>query len=345
MAISKQLDFRASVQLTVEELLHQLLFRDRTEDQSALTKQPLSAGGSQIRLRVLLLHHRRAAIVAFAPVKTIRIALWVWYRGDFFRGFQSQLQGPTVQDSLVGALTAIGLRSKPSPAGRTDKGVHARMQIVSLRSPIGPEELLGHLSPTPFPGFGISYARRAPEGFHAQWSNVGKEYRYRIRLGPGRADRWAPFSWTVEDHPRLAGRRAIDLEALAPIVRALEGTRDFAAFHESSSPRRSRTVRTAQLFDLGDGLAEIRITGDRFARYQVRFMVGGAVAVAAGAIPPDTFAAALAGTEAIAGIKAPASGLVLWDVHYPPAIDPFDPQERREPEGLPAEPPFASVHR
>jgi tRNA pseudouridine38-40 synthase len=276
-------------------------------------------------------------------VKTIRIALWVWYRGDFFRGFQSQLQGPTVQDSLVGALTAIGLRSKPCPAGRTDKGVHARMQIISLRSPIGPEELLGHLSPHPFPGLGISYARRAPEGFHAQWSNVGKEYRYRIRLGPPRVDRWTPFSWTVEDHPRLAGR-AFDLAALAPILRALEGTRDFAAFHQSSSPRRTRTVRTAQLVDLGNGLAEIRITGDRFARYQVRFMVGGAVAVATGAISPDAFAAALAGTEAIAGIKAPAAGLVLWDVHYPPAIDPFGPEERREPDGLPAEPPFASVH-
>ncbi len=74
-------------------------------------------------------------------------------------------------------------------------------------------------------------------------------------------------------------------------------------------------------------------------------MVGSAVAVAAGAISPDAFAAALAGTEAIAGIKAPATGLVLWDVHYPPAIDPFGPQEHRDPDGVPAEPPFASVHR
>jgi len=277
-------------------------------------------------------------------VKTSRIALWVWYRGDFFRGFQSQLQGPTVQDRLVAALTAVGLRSRPSPAGRTDKGVHARMQIVSLRSPIGPEELLGHLSPNPFPGFGISYARLAADGFHAQWSNVGKEYRYRIRLDGRASDRWAPFSWTPEDHPRLSGR-AIRPEALAPILRALEGKRDFAAFHESSSPRRIRTIRTAELVDLGDGLAEIRISGDRFARYQVRFMVGSAVAVAAGAISRDAFGAALAGAETIAGIKAPAAGLVLWEVHYPLAIDPFGPEERRDPDGVPAEPPFESVHR
>jgi tRNA pseudouridine38-40 synthase len=215
------------------------------------------------------------------------------------------------------------------------------MQVLSLRSPVGPEELLGHLSAHPFPGFGISYARRAPDGFHAQWSTVGKEYRYRIRLGSPRADGWAPFCWTLEDHPRLAGR-PIDLEALARMLRALEGTRDFAAFHDRSSPRRTRTVRAARLFDLGSGLAEIRIAGDRFARYQVRFMVGSAVAVAAGAISPEAFLAALGGSEAIEGIKAPAAGLVLWEVHYPPAVDPFGEAERSEPHGLPAGPPLAS---
>ena len=35
-------------------------------------------------------------------VRRRRLALWVWYRGDRFQGWQSQRTGRSVQETLVG---------------------------------------------------------------------------------------------------------------------------------------------------------------------------------------------------------------------------------------------------
>ncbi len=277
-------------------------------------------------------------------MKSLRTALWVWYRGEPFRGFQSQREGPTVQDTIAQALAKIGISSTPCPAGRTDKGVHARMQVLSLRlRNTHPEELSRGLSAQSIPGLGICYARCAANGFHAQWSSVGKEYRYRLWLDSQRSSRWGPYSWTAVEHPRLLGRE-LDLEQLAQTLCYVQGTHDFAAFHESSSPRRPRTIRTAKVVDLGAGLVEIRICGDRFARRQVRFIVGSAVGVSAGVISEDRFLEALGTARPFGGIRAPAAGLILWEVQYPPGLDPFGATERDRPQGLPEEPPFRSRH-
>lgn len=276
-------------------------------------------------------------------MKGTRIALWIWYRGEFFRGFQAQAEGPTVQDSIAHRLRAIGIRSSPCPAGRTDKGVHARMQVLSLRSaPIAAEELFGRLSDPPGRGWGVCCARSARAGFHAQWSSAGKEYRYRLRLDPRSAAAWEPYSWAPGEHPRLAASK-VDLARLADALRALEGTRDFSAFHESSSARCLRTIQTAQLLDCRSGLLDIRIRGDRFGRHQIRFMVGAAAAVAAGQLAEEVFLRSIEQATPLPGLRAPARGLVLWDVCYPAAMDPFDRSDRARAAALPPEPPFTEL--
>jgi len=357
VAVPEQADFGCSAQLTSVQLFYDLVRGNWSKNQFSLSKQPFSAGGTQVGPEILAQRHRRAAILAsgasvaivslsgFAAVKSVRVALWIWYRGDSFRGFQSQRIGPTVQETIVRSLSSVGVRARPCPAGRTDKGVHARMQVLSMRlRDVSPDELLSHLSSQTSRELGICYARRAPAGFHAQWSTSGKEYRYRLRTDPSRACEWASCSWTLAEHPRLLGR-AVDLKRLATILRTLEGTHDFAAFHERSSPRGPRTIRGVELVEAAHGVVELRILGDRFARHQVRYMVGSAVAVSAGLFSADQFVDALIAGTPINGIKAPARGLILWEVHYPPALDPFQPIERARPPGLPAEPPFQPVPR
>ncbi len=272
-----------------------------------------------------------------------RIALWIWYRGEFFRGFQAQAEGPTVQDSIAHRLRAIGIRSSPCAAGRTDKGVHARMQVLSLRSaPITPDELFRRLSDPPPFGWGICCARSARDGFHAQWSSVGKEYRYRLRLDPLADAAWEPYSWSPRDHERLATSE-LDVARLARALRALEGSRDFFAFHESSSTRCLRTVHRAELVESASRVLDIRIRGDRFGRHQIRFMVGAAAAVAAGALAEEDFLRSIEEAAPLRGIKAPARGLVLWDVHYPATVDPFHVGDRLRAPVLPPEPPFSAL--
>lgn len=275
--------------------------------------------------------------------KRIPVALWTWYRGGNFRGFQRQSEGPTVQGALEEALASVGVPATVMPAGRTDKGVHARMQVVSVRlEPGDSAEALEQRLPARLPpGLGLCAVRR-PGPFHAQWSASGKVYRYRVRLG-GTADAaWAPYSFDVRDEALLQGGAPVTPERLEALLAQAVGTRDFIAFHEKSSPRKPRTLEAATLHALGGGLYEARLSGDGFARYQVRYLVGSALKVAAGLLPEDAWKAALETGAAMEGFKAPAHGLVLWEVRYPPGLDPFTSGERLHPPGLPREPPFLS---
>ncbi|QDE97895.1 tRNA pseudouridine synthase A [Myxococcus xanthus] len=272
--------------------------------------------------------------------KRIPVALWIWYRGGIFRGFQRQPEGPTVQSALEEALRSVGVPATLMPSGRTDRGVHARMQVVSVRLEAGDsaESLEKRLPPRLPPGLGLCGVRR-PTSFHAQWSASGKEYRYRFQLGGAVTPDWAPYALDVSAEP-LFQATAVTPERLGALLRSAEGTRDFIAFHEKSSPRKPRTLESATLHELGGGLYEARLRGDGFARYQIRYLMGSALKVAAGLLPEEAWLAALETGQALEGFKAPAHGLVLWEVRYPPGVDPFTAGERLHPPGLPLEPPF-----
>ena len=114
------------------------------------------------------------------------------------------------------------------------------------------------------------------------------------------------------------------MDRLEEALSWLPGTRDFFPFHESSSPRKERTIEAATLHRLASGaLWEVRLRGDGFGRYMVRYLVGAAVAYACGVLEARTLHAALEGAEAFSGLKAPGAGLILWEVRYPPALTPF----------------------
>jgi len=227
------------------------------------------------------------------------------------------------------------------PAGRTDRGVHARMQVASLRLPpcYTSEMLSERLPPHLPPDLGLCVARRPPEGFHSQWSASGKEYRYRVQLGGRVAEAWRPFVMEPELEPRLEGRVPTP-ERVAELLGAAVGCRDFRAFHENSSLRKPRTLESATLHELGNGLFDIRLRGDGFGRYQVRYLVGSTLLTAAGGLSEELFRSALESGTTIPGLKAPAKGLVLWEVRYPSDKDPFPPEERARAPGLPLAPPF-----
>ena len=260
----------------------------------------------------------------------------MYYLGQRFRGYQAQVEGDTVQQALEGALAGAGIDRALFASGRTDRGVHARMQVVSFRADgdDAPETIAAALEPRLPEGLGIAAAARANPSFHAQWSARGKEYRYRFALAPV-ATEWSPYAWELATHERLAGRE-IDLERLARTLARCVGTHDFIAFHEKSSVRKHRTLERCELRGLGGGVHEVRMVGEGFGRYQVRLLVGTALLVAAGGLEEAAFARALETGEAVPGLRAPAQGLVLWQVRYPEALDPFRDARPR----LPDLPPF-----
>lgn len=276
-------------------------------------------------------------------MKSTRCAAWIWYRGDAFAGFAQQPGRRTVQSEITAALSALGIQATAMPAGRTDKGVHARMQVLSFRVP-GTWELpalkraLGEALRSG--DVGICAIRSPHPSFHAQWSATGKEYRYRLRLSGASTAEERSWLWSTRDEPRIAGA-TITSSALTQVLQRAVGQRDFIAFHEKSSVRKPRTLASAQVIECAEGAFEVRLVGDSFARYQVRYLVGTACAVAAGVIPVGEWEAALDSGAPLGGLRAPAHGLVLWEVRYDTAVDPFGPDVRAAAPGLPSAPPFA----
>lgn len=235
------------------------------------------------------------------------VAFWCWYRGARFHGYQRQQDLRTVQGELLRAFAAASLERNPVVAGRTDKGVSARMQVLSARveRDLEPEHVVTRLN-AQLPGdLQVHLAREVPRGFHAAWSATSKEYRY-----------------------QLLEREAGDVELLRRAAELVPGTRSFRVFHFKTSQDLPRTVRTVEAVRDERGLT-LRFVGDAFARHMVRMLVGGLTAVSRGEIALDVFHAGLVEQRLFHCPTAPPEPLTLWDVGYPPNIDPFTADERR----------------
>ncbi len=257
-------------------------------------------------------------------------ALWCWYHGGPFRGYQSQRLGPTVQGVLVEAMRASGFDRGPVASGRTDLGVHARMQVISFKvnDSVSTDEIAQRLNLRLPAGVAIAQATEAPYKFSAQWKASAKEYRYRLLLKDNPS--WSRFAWRID----------VDPARVEQLLRRAVGTRDFWAFHEKASPRIPRTLSKVDVVETAPGCVDLRLTGSGFGRYQVRYLVGGAVAVARGEAREEDYVAGIERAIEFQGTKAPAEGLTLWEVFYPLAFDPFAAKTRAASAGVPREPPF-----
>jgi tRNA pseudouridine38-40 synthase len=185
-------------------------------------------------------------------------------------------------------------------AARTDRGVSARMQVLSARVPrdLSLEGISGRLGAVLPKDLGVHLVREVAHGFHAAWSSTSKEYRYQLEA-PG------------------------DREALREAAALVPGTRDFRVFHFKTSEQKPRTVRSVDLE--GDTL---RFVGDAFGRHMVRMLVGGLLAVSRGEVPVEVFREGLEHQAPFHCPTAPPEPLTLWAVGYPPELDPFSATER-----------------
>ena len=280
---------------------------------------------------------------AAAPVRTdaegsaaARVArswkLVLAYDGTDFHGWQVQPGLRTVQGELARVLFAVtGERVLPQGSGRTDTGVHAEAQVVSveLMAAIPAERLRTALNRR-LPAAVRVVSAEVVSGFHARSEVLRKTYEYRLFLRRGSdGDRseegmllpWqARFVWDC--------REPLRLDAMQEAAGAVVGTHDFSSF-AACDPDRSkrlagpdaavsnvRTIFTSAWLE-SDGLLLYRVSGSGFLHHMVRNLVGTFAEVGSGRRTAAWVSEVLAARERrAAGPTAPPQGLFLMDVVY-----------------------------
>ncbi len=243
------------------------------------------------------------------------LKLTIAYDGTDFAGWQVQPNARTIQQTLEDALQTItGEQMRVTASGRTDAGVHALGQVVSLatESSLSAHVLCRALNANTPHDLVVLNVAEAQDGFHAIRDAVRKRYRYVIHNTPLPDVFLRAYAWHIP--------QPLDLGAMREAAELLIGTRDFASFQAAGSDR-ATTVRTvSQLPITGDkstSRIEIEVEADGFLYMMVRNIVGTLVEVGRGNHPADWVREVLAaGNRRLAGATAPPHGLFLVSVDY-----------------------------
>jgi tRNA pseudouridine38-40 synthase len=238
------------------------------------------------------------------------------YDGTGLHGWAKQDGLPTVEGCLERALeTVLGAAPALRVAGRTDAGVHARRQVVSLLVPGGTDlpKLTVSLNALTPAGIAVTRVVRVRDGFDARKEAVSRAYRYYLSTATVVSPFWSRYCWHVGYH--------LDRGLLDAAAEVTQGHYDFTAFTptETKHSHFRRTVsRCVWRRVPGEpGMLRLEIEADAFLRHMVRTLVGNMVEVAGGKRELAGYRLLLGGCDReAAGLTAPAHGLFLWDVEY-----------------------------
>lgn len=260
-----------------------------------------------------LVSRHRPSDADHPPEGMRRFKLTVEYDGTAYSGWQRQINGPSVQQTLEEALCRLtGERIAVTGSSRTDAGVHALGLCAHFDSAsrIPPEKVSFALNTMLPPDIRVRESSLAPEGFHARYAARGKVYRYVFC----NARHMCAIGRQYRAHVPLP----LDVPLMHSEAQSLVGTHDFAAFAASGSVARS-TVRTLYRIEVVRRGEDVTLTvlGDGFLYNMVRIIAGTLAEVGAGRREPGAMARALeTGDRLELGYTAPACGLTLLAVLY-----------------------------
>jgi tRNA pseudouridine38-40 synthase len=262
-------------------------------------------------------HSNTPALQHSAGRDIIKFKLTIAYDGTGYEGWQVQKTGTGVQEIVETALAKL-FPSKPRlhSASRTDTGVHAlgmvaHFEIPGAESKMSARRLALAINAWLPEDIRVLSASRASKKFHARFDAAGKQYRYFVWNHTAMNPLLRHSAWQVT--------RPLNLKAMRTAAPLFVGRRDFKSFAASRNYEMKSTVRRLTRCDIkksGPQLTFI-IEGDGFLYKMCRGIVGTLVQIGLGKFPADEIRRMLAKKDRrVAGMTAPAQGLVLWKVFY-----------------------------
>lgn len=248
----------------------------------------------------------------------VRLRLDIAYDGTPFAGWARQPGQRTVQGDVEDALMRVSRLPavRLIVAGRTDAGVHARGQVAHVDipddTPLG--GLARRMNGVLDRAVRVTALAPAPAGFDARFSALSRRYVYRTGDAPYGVD-------PLRRHDTLAWPRPLDADRMRRAAIPLLGERDFAAFCRRREG--ATTVRTLLRLEVArgaDGVVAADVEADAFCHSMVRALMGALLAVGEGRKNVDwPVQVLLRGVRDPGVTVAPAHGLTLVEVRYPPA--------------------------
>jgi len=241
------------------------------------------------------------------------ILLKLEYAGGNYFGFQIQRKGQaTIQGVLEKALAKL-FREKirVAASGRTDRGVHARAQVVNFKvtTKIPLPNIKAALNTFLPQDIRIRKVKLVPDSFHARFSVKSKVYRYTILNKKEFSVFWHNLTWQIKDN--------LDIKLMRKASGKIKGRRDFSVFAKEVKKYKDcvRDIKDISIKKRG-GFIQIDIEANGFLRWMVRNIVSFLVRIASKNLPLREIPLILAKKTSYTNKPAPASGLCLHKVIY-----------------------------
>lgn len=239
------------------------------------------------------LMNEKSMVESVENKNSTKLAVLVGYAGQNFAGSQFQPNKRTVEGEFIKAGISCGAWKDAKSAafrtaGRTDKGVSARRQLISVT----PEDSKKFIEAMNFhlpPDIWCLGFSEVADDFYPRYAVTNRTYRY-----------FFPYN--------------LDVDAMNEAAKTFIGTHDFSGFSKMEKGRDPvRTVTDARVFENANGLAVFEVSAKSFLWNMVRGMAGLLEVVGLGLAPQSVVSAQLANPTWRVH-PAPAAGLVFWDV-------------------------------
>jgi len=240
------------------------------------------------------------------------IKLLLAYDGTAYFGWQKN-SNPSIEECLKKAVEQI-LQEKISlqAASRTDRGVHAKGQVVNFFTSreINPLLLKNGINALLPKDISVLDLTIVEDHFHPTLDAISKEYVYEVCNSPIQVPFFRTYSWHFP--------ASLNLELMQEAAQLLIGSHDFSSF-ANERQKGERSLFRISIIPLDNGRFKIVVEGDRFLFKMVRNIVGTLIYIGCGKIEGDALLAILEGRDrTLAGVCAPAYGLTLNKVIYEP---------------------------
>jgi tRNA pseudouridine38-40 synthase len=250
------------------------------------------------------------------------------YNGTRFKGWQTQPNGISVQETIENALTTIfRTPTEILGCGRTDTGVHAAHYIFhfdyenpksstpNAQSPISnPQSLITRLNHLCGSDIAFYTIWEMTDEAHARFDATSRSYYYTIKTEKTPFEQETAYFYPNAKHTDIA-----KMQACAQLLLKFDEFLPFCKTNAQNATNKCTLTRCEWVFEADKWT--FHITANRFLRGMIRLIVGACLQVGNGKMTLAQIQTALETQTALPQpLSAPAEGLFLHDIQYPSAL-------------------------